>query len=111
MIISPVREPERQVIESGHPLEVPVDHGLQFSVPSGSQDHSTCNGLPLTRSHSSRPGSPLHSSSSGILPWDRFNNWVYCMAVVTFDIEIGQAIETIYPQHVKLTEREVSLSV
>ncbi|RWS28575.1 protein DENND6B-like isoform X1 [Leptotrombidium deliense] len=43
---------------------------------------------------------------STILPWDRFSNWIYCVAVVTFDIEIGQSIEHIYPSHIKLTERE-----
>lgn len=107
MIITTVREPERKVVETGHPLEGPSSSdGLDFSVPSGSHDHSTCNGLPSSGRHSSRPGSPLQT---GILPWDRFNNWLYCMCVVTFDIEIGQALETIYPQHVKLTEREVSV--
>jgi hypothetical protein len=28
-----------------------------------------------------------------ILPWDRFQQWIYCIAIVTFDIELGQSIE------------------
>ena len=28
-----------------------------------------------------------------ILPWDRFRQWVYCIAIVTFDIELGQTIQ------------------
>ena len=61
-----------------------------------------------------------------LLPWDRFRQWVYCIAIVTFDIELGQTIQVchhsvgriankivylllqhIYPASVKLTEREV----
>lgn len=43
-----------------------------------------------------------------VLPWDRFSNWIYCMCVITFDLELGQAMELIYPGHIKLTEREKS---
>lgn len=28
-----------------------------------------------------------------VLPWDRFRRWVTCFCVVTFDIELGQALE------------------
>lgn len=37
-----------------------------------------------------------HSSSSleaPVLPWDRFKRWITCFCVVTFDIEVGQAME------------------
>ena len=27
------------------------------------------------------------------LPWDLFQNWVYCICIVTFDLELGQAME------------------
>ncbi|XP_015516240.1 protein DENND6A [Neodiprion pinetum] len=40
--------------------------------------------------------------------WERFSNWVHCICVVTFDLELGQAIELVYPSHVKLTEQERS---
>ncbi|XP_070559229.1 protein DENND6A-like isoform X2 [Ptychodera flava] len=45
-------------------------------------------------------------SSPTILPWDRFSNWLHCVCVVTFDLELGQAMEVIYPSHVKLSEKE-----
>lgn len=29
-------------------------------------------------------------------PWQRFNDWVYCICVITFDLELGQKIEVSY---------------
>ncbi|CAG2105847.1 unnamed protein product [Medioppia subpectinata] len=43
-----------------------------------------------------------------VLPLDRFKQWVYCIAIVAFDIELGQTIQQLYPASVKLTERETS---
>ncbi|CAG9855154.1 unnamed protein product [Phyllotreta striolata] len=40
--------------------------------------------------------------------WDSFHNWLYCICVVTFDLELGQALESIYPRHVTLTKEEIS---
>ena len=31
--------------------------------------------------------------SPAVLPWDRFSNWLHCACVVTFDLELGQAME------------------
>ena len=31
--------------------------------------------------------------SQTILPWDRFSNWLHSICVVTFDLELGQALE------------------
>lgn len=25
--------------------------------------------------------------------WERFNNWFHCICIVTFDLELGQALE------------------
>ncbi|XP_077565371.1 protein DENND6B [Stigmatopora nigra] len=41
-------------------------------------------------------------------PWDRLSSWLECVCVVTFDLELGQAIESVYPPGVKLTEKEKS---
>ncbi|XP_055009786.1 protein DENND6B, partial [Boleophthalmus pectinirostris] len=38
--------------------------------------------------------------------WVRFSSWLECVCVVTFDLELGQALELVYPQDVKLTEKE-----
>ncbi|KAJ8006471.1 hypothetical protein DPEC_G00107600 [Dallia pectoralis] len=43
---------------------------------------------------------------SSRLPWAGFSSWLECVCVVTFDLELGQAIELVYPRDVKLTEKE-----
>lgn len=45
-----------------------------------------------------------------LLPWDRFSYWVNAILVVTFDIEMGQSLESIYPSinHFKLTQNDKS---
>lgn len=30
---------------------------------------------------------------SSLLPWDRFSSWIHCICIVTFDLELGQALE------------------
>lgn len=38
--------------------------------------------------------------------WKTFSEWLHCICVVTFDLELGQAMELVYPHHVKLSEQE-----
>ncbi|XP_032523783.2 protein DENND6A [Danaus plexippus] len=38
--------------------------------------------------------------------WSRFSEWLHCICVVTFDLELGQAMECVYPPGVKLTDQE-----
>ncbi|XP_014857589.1 PREDICTED: protein DENND6B isoform X1 [Poecilia mexicana] len=58
---------------------------------------------PLDGFGSPRREEALADSRSG---WTRFSSWLECVCVVTFDLELGQAIELVYPQDVKLTEKE-----
>uniref|UniRef100_A0A3B3TWC4 DENN/MADD domain containing 6B n=1 Tax=Poecilia latipinna TaxID=48699 RepID=A0A3B3TWC4_9TELE len=53
-------------------------------------------------------GSPRReeASADSRSGWTRFSSWLECVCVVTFDLELGQAIELVYPQDVKLTEKE-----
>uniref|UniRef100_A0A3Q3J010 UDENN domain-containing protein n=1 Tax=Monopterus albus TaxID=43700 RepID=A0A3Q3J010_MONAL len=52
-------------------------------------------------------GSPRHDEvGDSRCRWARFSSWLECVCVVTFDLELGQAIELVYPQDVKLTEKE-----
>uniref|UniRef100_A0A8C6YAB4 DENN domain containing 6A n=1 Tax=Naja naja TaxID=35670 RepID=A0A8C6YAB4_NAJNA len=51
-------------------------------------------------------GSPSPSLTPPVLPWDLFSAWLHCVCVVGFDLELGQAVEVIYPQHSKLTDKE-----
>ncbi|KAJ1362849.1 hypothetical protein KIN20_022545, partial [Parelaphostrongylus tenuis] len=39
-------------------------------------------------------------------PWERFNEWVHSICVVTFDLELGQALEVIYPGDAVLSTQE-----
>ena len=34
-----------------------------------------------------------HSAEQKPRSWDKFSHWVACVCVVTFDLELGQAIE------------------
>ncbi|KAJ8404123.1 hypothetical protein AAFF_G00344730 [Aldrovandia affinis] len=53
------------------------------------------------------PNGPGDEDSDPVLlPWDRFSAWLHCICVVGFDLELGQAVEVIYPHHSKLTEKE-----
>lgn len=38
--------------------------------------------------------------------WQRFDDWLHCVCVVTFDLELGQAMELVYPAHARLSEAE-----
>ncbi|KAM3181453.1 hypothetical protein ACTXT7_014353, partial [Hymenolepis weldensis] len=42
------------------------------------------------------------------IPLDRFSQWLYAVCVVNFDDDLGQTIESIYPQHIKLSDAERS---
>ncbi|CAH2014646.1 unnamed protein product [Acanthoscelides obtectus] len=39
---------------------------------------------------------------------DGFHNWLYCICVVTFDLELGQALEATYPRNVDLSKQDIS---
>nr|XP_004650465.1 protein DENND6B isoform X1 [Jaculus jaculus]XP_045007691.1 protein DENND6B isoform X1 [Jaculus jaculus] len=42
------------------------------------------------------------------VPWARFSAWLECVCVVTFDLELGQALELVYPSNFQLTDKEKS---
>jgi len=54
----------------------------------------------LSREDSSERGPPVS--------WDNFSHWVCCVCVVTFDLELGQALETLLPSNYKLSDTEKS---
>ncbi|XP_035792936.1 chaperone protein DnaK-like [Anopheles albimanus] len=58
--------------------------------------------------NSKTPSSLVGSNGETALvgTWDRFSEWLHCICIVTFDLELGQAMELIYPKHVTLTEQE-----
>uniref|UniRef100_A0A671SSM5 DENN/MADD domain containing 6B n=1 Tax=Sinocyclocheilus anshuiensis TaxID=1608454 RepID=A0A671SSM5_9TELE len=55
------------------------------------------------------PRGGVHAAATNAevpVPWSRFSAWLECVCVVTFDLELGQAIELVYPHDVKLSEKE-----
>uniref|UniRef100_A0ABM5GLA8 Protein DENND6B isoform X3 n=1 Tax=Pogona vitticeps TaxID=103695 RepID=A0ABM5GLA8_9SAUR len=54
-----------------------------------------------------RPSSPAVSALQ-LLPWGRLSAWLECVCAVTFDLELGQALELVYPPDYPLTEKEKS---
>ena len=63
--------------------------------------------LPQNMSLKRKSSSKLGNKTSQMLPWDRFSHWVHSILVVTFDIEMGQSIESIYPNnHFKLSQKD-----
>jgi hypothetical protein len=71
---------------------------------------SSSSNIPLqtttTTSSSSVPSNSSATNSPLLLPWDRLQKWLYGIAVVTFDLELGQSIELLLPNHCKLNEKE-----
>ncbi|XP_043934710.1 protein DENND6A isoform X2 [Protopterus annectens] len=76
---------------------------LQGSLEDG--DHSSYKGhsqsVTLSRLYSDKDAGLCMS-----LPWDHFSSWLHCICVVGFDLELGQAVEVVYPPHTKLTDKE-----
>jgi hypothetical protein len=65
----------------------------------------------------SREQSEEQQGLYAVLPWDKFSNWLHCICVVTFDLEIGQTLEvsiqtSLFVQAFfqKLRKRKVSLT-
>ncbi|XP_016067138.1 PREDICTED: protein DENND6B [Miniopterus natalensis] len=65
-----------------------------------------------SRAGSRRAHDRVDEPSSGVqapaTPWARFSAWLECVCVVTFDLELGQALELVYPSDFRLTDKEKS---
>ncbi|KAF5928234.1 hypothetical protein HPG69_014839 [Diceros bicornis minor] len=55
-----------------------------------------------------RLGAPSSGTRAPAAPWARFSAWLECVCVVTFDLELGQALELVYPSDFRLTDKEKS---
>ncbi|XP_068417311.1 protein DENND6B isoform X7 [Eschrichtius robustus] len=55
-----------------------------------------------------RLGAPSCGARAPGAPWARFSAWLECVCVVTFDLELGQALELVYPSDFQLTDKEKS---
>ncbi|XP_034804415.1 protein DENND6B isoform X2 [Pan paniscus] len=54
------------------------------------------------------PTSSGRAARTPAAPWARFSAWLECVCVVTFDLELGQALELVYPNDFWLTDKEKS---
>ncbi|XP_048209616.1 protein DENND6B isoform X2 [Perognathus longimembris pacificus] len=54
------------------------------------------------------PAFPGRAAPAPAAPWERFSAWLECVCVVTFDLELGQALELVYPSDFQLTDKEKS---
>ena len=95
---------------------IPPSNQLEQLIPSGDQSEITdTKGLNQSESKSdiSNP-QPVNQSQSKPLPvnqsqrlkpkqlepdWSGFKGWLHSVAVVTFDLELGQVIEKTFPNH------------
>ncbi|XP_054280264.1 protein DENND6A isoform X2 [Macrosteles quadrilineatus] len=74
---------------------------------SVNEDHGGCSGTSTyDRRKQNQNEGGQQSSDTNPAPWDRFSNWIHCICIVTFDLELGQAIEVIYPVDAQLQEED-----
>ncbi|XP_064399646.1 protein DENND6A-like [Halichondria panicea] len=53
-------------------------------------------------------GDGLKADGAGQTSWDNFSQWLCAVCVVTFDLELGQALESIIPSDYSLSDTEKS---
>lgn len=80
--------------------QVIFQHPLQQQQQQQLQDQE-CN-LPANKSTKSS----IELTSKG--GWSGLHNWIHSLCIVTFDIELGQAIELVFPDDIVLSDREKS---
>ncbi|XP_055922026.1 protein DENND6A [Eupeodes corollae] len=76
------------------------------------QSRETCEEVKNTRLKTqirqtvSSPETVNSIRTESVSDWSRFSEWIRCICVVTFDLELGQAIEVIYPEKFAPSEKE-----
>nr|XP_057911678.1 DENN/MADD domain containing 6Aa isoform X1 [Doryrhamphus excisus] len=88
-------------------LQGPEELGEPVEEPEDLDDHDASSISPAEEiTLPAGPGGDDDPAGTLLLPWDRFSAWLHCICVVGFDLELGQAVEVIYPHHSKLSEKE-----
>lgn len=88
-------------------LQGPEELGEQVEEPEDLDDQDASSISPAEEiTLPPGPGGDEEPEEALLLPWDRFSTWLHCICVVGFDLELGQAVEVIYPHHSKLSEKE-----
>uniref|UniRef100_A0ABI7ZTX0 UDENN domain-containing protein n=1 Tax=Felis catus TaxID=9685 RepID=A0ABI7ZTX0_FELCA len=89
----------RGLAASGPSSRGPLDEAVEAAEERGAPAVLATGGAPEDDEEDEGRG-------RGLLRWDGFSAWLHCVCVVGFDLELGQAVEVIYPQHSKLTDKE-----
>ncbi|XP_075863002.1 protein DENND6B isoform X2 [Microcebus murinus] len=74
-----------------------------MDAPSGAGPRRARGGLGAAGPTASGPAAGEPAAA-----WARFSAWLECVCVVTFDLELGQALELVYPSGFRLTDKEKS---
>ncbi|XP_061893992.1 DENN/MADD domain containing 6Aa isoform X2 [Entelurus aequoreus] len=91
----------------GMALQGPQELGQPVEEPEDVDDNDASSVSPAEEmTLPAGPGGDEEPAGTVLLPWDRFSAWLHCICVVGFDLELGQAVEVIYPHHSKLSEKE-----
>lgn len=76
---------------SNYQVEYPNQNQCQYDI----NKYESCFDKQNVSRKLSRMTDGMNTSENGlkINNWERFQNWLYCICVVTFDLELGQALE------------------
>lgn len=69
---------------------------LQFPFDRRGCSHSSSRGMAAPVDREGHPATPCESTSSD---WERASEWLTAICVVTFDLELGQALEVRQGEH------------
>lgn len=101
---------ERQV-STQHPLasgdEVSPASTVAMSTVTATKTTAITTDTSNDVANNSEAKSPVPSHSS-TASWTGLHNWIHSLCIVTFDIELGQAIELVFPEDVILSDKEKS---
>uniref|UniRef100_A0A0A1WP48 Protein FAM116B n=1 Tax=Zeugodacus cucurbitae TaxID=28588 RepID=A0A0A1WP48_ZEUCU len=71
-------------------------------------DKSTVTNISTDNSDCLRISNEINSCGNDINHWSNFSQWIHCMCVITFDLNLGQALEFVYPPQFVPSEIETA---
>ncbi|XP_005191359.2 protein DENND6B [Musca domestica] len=80
---------------------IPAESRSQSSIPK-QQERAANNSL------ENNMGETKAGTTTTTEDWSTLSQWIQCMCIVTFDLNLGQALEFIYPKEFMPSEQEVT---
>lgn len=87
------------------------DQSMQLSGSGNSSDAGDDNAMPVITTSSNMSMINIDNAEHyghNAPDWSRLSQWIQCMCIVTFDLNLGQALEFVYPNEYTPTEQEVT---